>query len=415
MILIACIFIVLLRMFYSVAEVCFERDWPRSTWRGLAVSLGLLMLCASAFGQAALRYDSSVWTIYQAAPVPGGFFPVIVAPGSQVSICNAPVGGVSCVTLATTYNESAEDAVCPTTAPMTRPNSQTCVSNAGPEGDLGVWVGAGCYQWVATTSYGQSTPQDFCVGASGAAGITQLTGDVLAGPGSGSQAATLATVNSGPGTCGDATHVCAVTTNGKGLVTNQSATPITFPSAGIYYQTVLTGNTVGTALPQQLYLAIGPGLVGTNGVPVGSIVGRTIISANTTASNTTFDPYVAGSPGAGTAGTYAVWDTYGGVTGGGTSRTSGTNGFYSITPDGTITEWITTGTLNNNTPTTVTIPFAIPTAVMSITCTDNGGRVQSGNDQPVGANVVGLSAPFSTIYVNTPSTTVSAYCTVVGY
>lgn len=57
-------------------------------------------------------------------------------------------------------------------------------------------------------------------------GINALTGDVTAGPGSGSQAATLATVNSGPGTCGDSTHVCALTTNGKGLVTNQTAVSV---------------------------------------------------------------------------------------------------------------------------------------------------------------------------------------------
>lgn len=58
-------------------------------------------------------------------------------------------------------------------------------------------------------------------------GITQLTGDGTAGPGSGSQAFTLATVNSGPGSCGDATHVCQVTVNGKGLVTSQSVVAIT--------------------------------------------------------------------------------------------------------------------------------------------------------------------------------------------
>ena len=68
--------------------------------------------------------------------------------------------------------------------------------------------------------------------ASTSNGITQLTGDVLAGPGSGSQAATLATVNSSPGTCGDATHVCVVTTNGKGLVTSQSVAAITGAPGG---------------------------------------------------------------------------------------------------------------------------------------------------------------------------------------
>lgn len=46
-------------------------------------------------------------------------------------------------------------------------------------------------------------------------GITQLTGDVTAGPGSGSQAATLATVNSNVGSFTNAD----ITVNGKGLVT----------------------------------------------------------------------------------------------------------------------------------------------------------------------------------------------------
>lgn len=52
-----------------------------------------------------------------------------------------------------------------------------------------------------------------------ASGITQLTGDVTAGPGSGSQAATLATVNTNVGTYENAT----VTANGKGLITGISS------------------------------------------------------------------------------------------------------------------------------------------------------------------------------------------------
>ena len=65
------------------------------------------------------------------------------------------------------------------------------------------------------------------VGGSGS-GINQLTGDGTAGPGSGSQPLTLATVNSTPGTCGDSTDVCQVTTNAKGLTTHQAAVPISF-------------------------------------------------------------------------------------------------------------------------------------------------------------------------------------------
>ncbi len=70
----------------------------------------------------------------------------------------------------------------------------------------------------------------FVTPGSSGSGITQLTGDVTAGPGSGSQAATLATVNSGPGVCGDSTHVCQITTDAKGRTTAQ--TPIAISGGG---------------------------------------------------------------------------------------------------------------------------------------------------------------------------------------
>jgi len=58
-------------------------------------------------------------------------------------------------------------------------------------------------------------------------GLSCLSGDVTAGSGGSCTSAILATVNSSSGTCGDATHVCQVTTNGKGLVTAQSQVSIT--------------------------------------------------------------------------------------------------------------------------------------------------------------------------------------------
>jgi hypothetical protein len=64
----------------------------------------------------------------------------------------------------------------------------------------------------------------------GGGGIRQLTSDVLAGPGSGSQVATLATVNASPGTYTYAT----ITVNAKGLVTlASSGTPPDLSSAVI--------------------------------------------------------------------------------------------------------------------------------------------------------------------------------------
>lgn len=55
--------------------------------------------------------------------------------------------------------------------------------------------------------------------------ITALTGDITAS-GPGSVTATLASVNNSFGQCGDAAHVCQITTNAKGLVTAQTAVSI---------------------------------------------------------------------------------------------------------------------------------------------------------------------------------------------
>lgn len=82
--------------------------------------------------------------------------------------------------------------------------------------------------WGAITgTLSSQTDLNSALGGKQATGnyLTALTGDVTAS-GPGSSAGTLATVNSGPGNCGDATHVCQVTTNGKGLTTAQSAVSI---------------------------------------------------------------------------------------------------------------------------------------------------------------------------------------------
>lgn len=73
-------------------------------------------------------------------------------------------------------------------------------------------------------------------------GITQLTGDVTAGPGSGSQAATLATVNASPGTYTNAT----VTVNGKGLVTSASSGTAPVTSVGATAPIASSGGTTPT-------------------------------------------------------------------------------------------------------------------------------------------------------------------------
>jgi hypothetical protein len=112
---------------------------------------------------------------------------------------------------------------------------------AGTTGSLGA-LHAGVAGTVPTSN-GPGLPVTY---QAPSLGMTQLTGDATAGPGSGSQALTLATVNSSPGTCGDATHVCQITTNGKGLTTAQTAVAITGGS-GSGDWTNITGSSQITA------------------------------------------------------------------------------------------------------------------------------------------------------------------------
>lgn len=86
-----------------------------------------------------------------------------------------------------------------------------------------------------------------------AAGITQLTGDVTAGPGSGSQAATLASIISAGGPTGSATVAPIITYDAKGRLTAVSSATIT-PAVG---SVTGLGTGVGTALAQNADTASG--------------------------------------------------------------------------------------------------------------------------------------------------------------
>lgn len=100
--------------------------------------------------------------------------------------------------------------------------------------------------------------------------VTNLTGDITT---AGGVATTLATVNSNVGACGDATHVCQITLNAKGLAT--AATAVAITGTGTSAFSALTGGTNTTAA---MIVGSGASLTygGTGVVDANKILGTTL-------------------------------------------------------------------------------------------------------------------------------------------
>jgi hypothetical protein len=206
----------------------------------------------------------------------------------------------------------------------------------------------------------------------GGSGITQLTGDAAAGPGSGSQPLTLASVV-GAGTVGDTTHYPIVTFDAKGRVTGASAQAAPGPANGIG---VITGDL--TTPPAS--------------TPAQSVAG-TLASV-------------------GTAGTYGSASRIPVITTDAKGRVTAVG--EAVAAAGALTSAALTGlssgasvALPNNTPTTVstTVSLAVGTWLIDVNVTAQSSLTPAAADQMIGsiavgtatATIVGHTGPF---YVN---------------
>lgn len=109
-----------------------------------------------------------------------------------------------------------------------------------------------CVQW-GSGAYQLTSTGSPC--GAGGGGITQLTTDVLAGPGSGSQVATLAAVGSA-GSCGDSTHSCQLTFDTKGRETARANVAISGSGgAATAITSGVLGSLPGTCAAGDVYFA----------------------------------------------------------------------------------------------------------------------------------------------------------------
>ncbi len=229
-------------------------------------------------------------------------------------------------------------------------------------------------------------------------GITQLTGDVTAGPGSGSQVATLANTAVTPATYGDATHVGQFTVDAKGRITSASNVLIT--DTGI---TQLTGDaTAGPGSGSQVLTLANSG-----------------VSANTYGSATTVPVFTVDVKGRVTA----VTNT--GITGLLSGLTSGRVPFASSATalsDDTAFQWdntaktlkLTTGNLlvGATAPTTGTLAIILGDGTVPATMASNTAGLYandvSGTVQLFGINEAGSVAQLTDCAILTSTATGTA-------
>ena len=148
----------------------------------ISIAVSVLLLCFPLFaGAQASRYDGTVYTVNQSAPLPGAMLPVLALSGATVQVCST-WNTSGCTALLQTYQSTTVSLgnECPTTAQLYNALASSCSATADVSGGWGIWATAGSYAYFVTTSYGTYGPYPFGIDAAGA--YLPLTGGALTGP-----------------------------------------------------------------------------------------------------------------------------------------------------------------------------------------------------------------------------------------
>ncbi len=234
MILIFILGLVALRILYSVGEVYYERDWPRDTWKGLLIALGVLCIAVSAFGQAA-RVDLPLLTAGPSVPISGGPLPqALWVANAAAYLCTHPSATLVACQAApiTTYTDSTEGTTCPTATPLVQLPGNTCTASTGTAANVGFWYGGGVFDYWIVSSYGTYGPFS---GNSSNSALPSSCGNPTGIPCGGTGATTAAGANlnitgvTQTGTLGTSSQVSTF----PGTVAAGTTTPTTMGSNGV--------------------------------------------------------------------------------------------------------------------------------------------------------------------------------------
>lgn len=169
MILLIAALLMLLRVFYSAAEMYFERDLPRCTWRGLLLSMAIFGLCCSVFGQE-VRVDIPVQTSGPIVPVTGGPLPqALWVANAKVALCTHPQASLSACQAnpLPTFTDSTGAISCNASTPLVQLPGTTCTASPGTTANIGFWYAGGLFDYYVTSSYGTYGPFTGNLGVTG--------------------------------------------------------------------------------------------------------------------------------------------------------------------------------------------------------------------------------------------------------